>query len=635
MANDLCDTKEIEVYTTRADTLLGVDYLVLSYEHPIMKQVVAENKNPTSELLDFVKQMSCTSVSEIDIGKAEKQGVFTGIYVTHPITNKKIPVWSANFVLMNYGTGAVMSVPAHDQRDYEFAKKYNLPISQVISPKDDLKIDLSKGAFEEKGVLINSGKYDGQTSKKAIKSIAFDLEKNGKGKITTNYRLRDWSVSRQRYWGSPIPMVYCEDCGIVAEKIENLPVKLPTEVELDGSGSPLSKMEGFANTPCPKCNKPAKRETDTFDTFFESSWYYINFACKDKSKLIDKQAQNLLPVDQYVGGVEHAILHLLYARFLFKVICDLNNIKKGSNEPFKKLLTQGMVLAETYFIKRDGKYQWFNPENVEVIKDKNGKIISAKTIDEGLEVEFGGINKMSKSKNNGIDPQDMIDSYGADSVRMFIMFAAPPEQTLEWSQDGVEGCFRFLKKFNGIVHKFLEENDVGSIKTPEQDKLPEELKKIRTKLHKGIAKIIDDLDRRYKFNTGIAQIMEIANTLQGIKGKSSDNIAVSKEIIESLILLLSPIAPHICHDLWAKFSDSDLITHPFPKVDSCALIESSIIMAVQINGKLRAKIQVSPDMKKEDIEKLALEQNGVIKFIGDSRIKKMIVVPNKIVNIVI
>jgi leucyl-tRNA synthetase len=518
----------------------------------------------------------------------EKRGIDSGIKALHPITGEQVPVWIANFVLMGYGTGAVMSVPAHDQRDFEFALKYGIAIKQVIFAKDGGDDDCSEQAYTVKGVLKNSGAFDGLTSEQAFTAISEALEKDQKGQRKTNFRLRDWGVSRQRYWGAPIPVIYCDDCGTVPVPEQDLPVELPRDVVLDGSQSPLVAHPTFSHTTCPTCGKAARRETDTFDTFMESSWYFARFAGSNPDKMIDQSAKYWLPVDHYIGGIEHAILHLLYARFYTKLLRDEGLLV--CDEPFKKLLTQGMVL-------KDG-------------------------------------SKMSKSKGNTVDPQGLIDQYGADTVRLFIMFAAPPEQSLEWSDSGVDGAFRFLKRL--WKQAYLHCNAGGSTTPLDRQSLTQEQQAVRRQLHLAIQKATDDFGRRYTFNTVIAANMELINTLSKFADESDNGRAIRQEVLEAIVLMLSPIVPHICHQLWLDLGHQQaVVSASWPAVDATALEQDTLELVLQVNGKLRSKMSVSVNASKDDIEAMALNDEHVKRFIDGQPIKKVIVVPKKLVNIVV
>ncbi len=574
----------LKIYTTRPDTLMGVTYLAVAAEHPLATEALKAKP----ELAEFINSCKTMESSEAALETMEKRGVDSGIKAIHPISGEELPVWIANFVLMSYGTGAVMAVPAHDQRDFEFAKRYGIAVKQVVFAKDGENDHCTEQAFTKKGILKNSDEFDGLTSEESFIAIAQKLEKEGRGQRKTNYRLRDWGVSRQRYWGAPIPVIYCDNCGTVPVPDADLPVTLPKDVVLDGSCSPLGSHPTFPNVECPKCSKQARRETDTFDTFMESSWYFARFAGASDEAMLSSEVNEWLPVDQYIGGIEHAILHLLYARFYTKLLRDEGLL--DCDEPFKNLLTQGMVL-------KDG-------------------------------------SKMSKSKGNTVDPQGLIEQYGADTVRLFVMFAAPPEQSLEWSDTGVEGAFRFLKRLWRLVFQSLE-SEIGNAEM-DSSQLKEEQKNVRRLLHQTIKKVSDDMGRRHTFNTAIAANMELVNILSKFNDTSELGRAVMKEALEAIILMLYPIVPHICHQLWQELGHQDDIDKAlWPKVDESALTQDSLEMVVQVNGKLRGKITVDINAGKDDIENLALNEEHVQKFVEGKTIRKIIVVPKKLVNIVV
>tara|TARA_Y100001934_G_C12361563_1_gene781068 strand:- start:1584 stop:3215 length:1632 start_codon:yes stop_codon:yes gene_type:complete len=543
---------------------------------------------------------------------------------------------------MGYGEGAVMAVPGHDERDFEFAKKYDLPIKQVISiPAESQSKSNSAFSTEQwqewysskKGVCINSGKYDGMCFQTAVNTIATDLSELDLGTKKTRFRIRDWSISRQRYWGCPIPLIHCSKCGTVPVPNEQLPVVLPESIVPDGTRNPLDTDPSFYNCNCPKCGKAAKRETDTMDTFVDSSWYYIRYTCSDQNEsMADSRSNYWLPVDQYIGGIEHAILHLLYSRFWTKVMYDLELIK--FNEPFLNLLTQGMVLNEIFFRKnKSGKITYFNPIDVDIQTNSQGKYSKLSLRKDKKPVEFGGIGTMSKSKNNGVDPQKLVDLYGADTARLFIMFASPPEQTLEWADTGVEGAFRFLNRLWNQVYKHLQP---GIIQTKSNNNISPKLKSMRFQLHYTIAKVSDDLERRHTFNTAIAAIMELMNTLTKIHESDKNSHNLRQESLENIVILLSPIVPHICHALWRELRpETELLDQPWPKANKDILVQDEIKMVVQVNGKLRGQIHVAKEAEREAIENIALENKKVKKFIGKNIVKKIIVVPNRLVNIVI
>ncbi|MGZ8153001.1 MAG: leucine--tRNA ligase [Methylovulum sp.] len=573
----------VRIYTTRPDTLMGVTYLAVAAEHPLALQ--AAESSP--EIRAFIDSCKLMETSEAAMETMEKRGIASGINALHPITGEAVPVWIANFVLMGSGTGAVMSVPAHDQRDFEFAKKYGIAIKQVIFATDS-NDDCSEQAYTSKGVLKNSGDFDGLTSAQAFGKIAETLEHDGKGERKTSFRLRDWGVSRQRYWGAPIPVIYCDDCGTVPTPHQDLPVMLPRDVVLDGSQSPLVAHPTFSKTHCPTCGKPARRETDTFDTFMESSWYFARFASRAEDAMLDSRVNHWLPVDYYIGGIEHAILHLLYARFYTKLLRDEGLVV--CDEPFKKLLTQGMVL-------KDG-------------------------------------SKMSKSKGNTVDPQGLIEQYGADTVRLFIMFAAPPEQSLEWSDSGVEGASRFLKRLWKQVYQHIESG--GTTGALDWSLLTEKQKMMRRLLHQTIQKVTHDMSVRTIFNTAIAANMELVNTLVKFTDDSDNGKTIRQEVLEAIVLMLSPIVPHICHQLWLDLGHKEVIVNvSWPQVDETALVQDSLELVVQVNGKLRSKIVVSANVSADEIQAIALSDEHVKRFIEDKPVKKVIVVPKKLVNIVI
>ncbi len=576
----------LTIYTTRPDTVFGVTYVAVAAEHPLAR--AAAEHDP--ELAAFIEECRHTKVAEADLAVMEKRGRPTGFSAVHPLTGEQVPVWVANFVLMEYGSGAVMAVPAHDQRDYEFARAYGLPIKPVIRPADSSEADVSEQAFTDKGVLYNSGEFDGLTSQQAFEAIADRLQALGKGQRQVNFRLRDWGISRQRYWGAPIPMIICPSCGDVPVPDEDLPVVLPEDVEFNGSGSPLKNMPEFYRTTCPQCGGEATRETDTFDTFMESSWYYARFACADSDKaMLDERANYWLPVDQYIGGIEHAILHLLYARFYHKLLRDEGLV--DSDEPFTNLLTQGMVL-------KDG-------------------------------------TKMSKSKGNTVDPQALVERYGADTVRLFTMFAAPPEQSLEWSDSGVDGAYRFLKRLWALVHGHLENG--GRAATVAASELNDAQRELRRKIHETIQKASDDIGRRYTFNTAIAAVMELINALsKGAEDRTPGGRSVLQEGLEAAVLILAPITPHISHVLWQALGHSEpVVDAPWPVVDETALVRDTIEMAVQVNGKLRGTVQVPAQADKAACEAAALAEPNVRRFVEGKELARVIVVPGRLINLVV
>ncbi|WP_047250316.1 leucine--tRNA ligase [Chromobacterium subtsugae] len=627
---------ELKVYTTRPDTLMGATYVAVAAEHPLATQAAAGN----AELQAFIAECKSGSVAEADVAKMEKKGMPTGLFVTHPLTGERLPVWVANYVLWGYGEGAVMAVPAHDERDFEFANKYQLPIKQVIARvSGDGEYDAANwqewyGAKDDTVKTVNSGKYDGLGYQAAFDAIIGDLQAKSQGQKKTQYRLRDWGISRQRYWGCPIPIIHCASCGDVPVPEKDLPVTLPENVIPDGAGSPLAKMPEFYETACPKCGGAAKRETDTMDTFVESSWYYARYASpKCDTAMVDKQAADYwLQVDQYVGGIEHAILHLLYARFFHKLMRDEGLV--SSDEPFKSLLTQGMVICETFY--RDlpnGSKDWIAPQDVILERDAKGKIVAATHRVDGQPVVVGGIEKMSKSKNNGVDPQEFIEKYGADTARLFMMFAAPPEQSLEWSDAGVEGAFRFLKRLWKSAREHVEAGVVAPYSAGE---LNASQKELRFKLHGTIQKVADDYGRRQQFNTAIAAVMELLNAYDKADTSGDTGRAVAQEVLEAATLLLSPIVPHVCDGIWSQLKPgTELLAQSWPKVDEAALVKSEIELMVQVCGKLRGSVTVAADAAKDAIEAAALAHENVIKFMEGKPAKKIIVVPGRLVNIVV
>ncbi|WP_336366274.1 leucine--tRNA ligase [Marinobacter sp. C2H3] len=617
----------LTVYTTRPDTLMGVSYMAVAAEHPLAK--AAAERHP--DVAEFVEECRNGKVAEADMATMEKKGIDTGFKAIHPLTQEEIPVWIANFVLTDYGTGALMAVPAHDERDHEFALKYRLAIKQVIAPNDSREIDVQEQAFTEKGVLVSSGKYSGMTSEEAFEAIADFLEHEGIGKRTVNYRLRDWGVSRQRYWGAPIPMMTLDDGTERPVPDDQLPVRLPEDVEMDGVQSPIKADPEWCKTSLN--GQAATLETDTFDTFMESSWYYARFCSPNYDKgMLDPAAANYwLPVDQYIGGIEHAILHLLYARFFHKLLRDVGLVT--SSEPFNRLLCQGMVLAETYYRNdANGGKTWFNPADVTVEKDSKGQPVQAILKSDGQPVEIGGVTKMSKSKNNGIDPQAIIDQHGADTVRLFMMFAAPPEQSLEWSDSGVEGAHRFLKRLWRLVH---EHAAAGPAPTLDVAALDDAQKDLRRKTHETIAKVSDDISRRLTFNTAIAAVMELLNEVSRLEGDAPQSRAVRQEALNTAVLVLSPIVPHVCHALWQVLGhEIPVVDAEWPVADEKAMVRSQITVVLQVNGKVRGKADVPVDMAKADLEALALANENVQRFIDDKTVRKVIVVPGKLVNVV-
>lgn len=630
----------VSVYTTRPDTLAGVTYVAISPEHPLVEKALELRP----EIADEITAYKSGGTSEAQLATAEKLGVFSGLYVIHPISGEKIPLWIANYVLMNYGTGAVMAVPSHDERDFEFASKYNLPKKVVIKPLsinetdgqspaiEQAKYTSESAAYTEYGILCNSGKYDGMTFEQAFVALSQDLQKAGLGSQKVNYRLRDWGLSRQRYWGCPIPIIHCDNCGEVPVPQEDLPVILPEDLIPDGSGNPLVKDRSFNEVNCPKCNSPARRETDTMDTFVDSSWYFLRYACADNAKqILDERVNYWLPANQYIGGIEHAILHLLYSRFFYKVLRDIGLVK--GDEPFKNLLTQGMVLAEVFYRNNpNGSKSWFNLNEVEVKRDNKGNIVSAILNRDGQTVNFGGIEKMSKSKNNGVDPDEIIARYGADTARLFVMFASPPEQTLVWSDSGIEGSERFIRRLWRLVYEHKQRSDC---KDPAITELNEDQMILRRELHQTIAKVTNDIAKRKQFNTYIAAIMELLNLYSKLHTKNPVLYQLAQEVLSSVVIMLSPIIPHVTSVLYNELTGKQLDDQSWPTVDNSALEINSVELILQVNGKLRGKIVVDKDLDREQIEHLATQNPNVHKFIEGQQIKKVIIVPNKLVNIVI
>ena len=626
-----CGIESLSVFTTRPDTLMGVTYLAVAPQHPLAEKAAIDNADLTA-FIDECKNMKAT---EAEMATMEKKGFATGINAIHPITGEEIPVWVANFVLMSYGSGAVMAVPAHDERDWEFAQKYDLAIKQVITTPNETAVSsirIEEGAYTEKGMLINSNQFDGLSSEEAFDAIADALKEMDKGRKTINYRLRDWGVSRQRYWGCPIPIIYCDDCGAVAVPDEDLPVELPTEVSFDESGSsPIKKMPEFYECSCPKCGKDATRETDTFDTFFESSWYYARYTGPDNDQsMLDERADYWLPVDQYVGGIEHAVLHLLYARFFNKLMRDEGLVE--CDEPFTQLLTQGMVLADTYCIEgENGGQEWIAPKDVTIERSSKGKILKI-TDPQGRVVKAHGMSKMSKSKNNGVDPAELIETYGADTLRVFSMFAAPPDQSMEWKDSGVEGANRFIRR---LWRQVYEHVSMSPNTVLDKDNLTDKQQKIRRKVFLTLQKVTDDMARRFTFNTAIAANMELINDLSKFDENSAQAQALRQEALENIALMLSPVMPHVAQTLWENLGKEGIIMDmPWPEVDESALVQTKIQMMIQINGKLRGKIDVNVDDSEDAVKELALAHENVVRFLEDATVRKIIVVKGRLVNIV-
>lgn len=627
----LIDDGKLWVFTTRADTIMGVTFCAVAAEHPLAT-LAAQDK---PELQAFIEKCKQGSVMEADMATMEKEGMDTGLFVTHPLTGEQVPVWVGNYVLMTYGEGAVMAVPAHDERDFGFAKKYNLPIKPVIGVTNET---FSDAAWQEwygdkvKGVCVNSNQYDNLGYEPAVNAIANDLKAKNLGDKQINWRLRDWGVSRQRYWGCPIPIIHCDTCGDVPVPDDQLPVKLPEDCVPDGSGNPLNKLESFVNCACPKCGKPAKRETDTMDTFVDSSWYYSRYASSFKSDaMVDEQTNYWMPVDQYIGGIEHAILHLLYSRFWSKVMRDLGLV--NYDEPFANLLTQGMVLNHIFSRRTEkGGIEYFAPEEVELVHDENGKVTGAKLLKDGSPIDYQGIGTMSKSKRNGVDPQSLIETYGADTARFYMMFAAPPEQTLEWSDSSVEGSHRFLKRVWNFGYALSSE-----ARTELSGKLSGNLANARREIHVALKQGSHDLNKQ-QFNTVASGCMKMLNALEKIQKEAEQGWqAVAQEGLSILLRMLSPIAPHIAQTLWKELGyGEDILKAAWPEPFEAAMVQDEFELAVQVNGKLRGTIMVGSTASKESIEQLAVAQHFVQKFLEDgASVRKIIVVPNKLVNVVV
>ncbi len=666
------DSAPLTVFTTRPDTLMGVTYLAVAAEHALA--IKAAQTKPL--VAAFIEECRHGGTAEADIETAEKKGIDTGLSAIHPATGEAVPIWIANFVLMGYGTGAVMAVPAHDQRDWEFATKYDLLIKMVIvsdAARDAIRelgrdvernsdpmsaalgesraIDvyeapgavsvfeeferaiIEDGAYTDYGTLVNSGDYDGLDFRSAFDALATRFEQEGKGTRRVNFRLRDWGVSRQRYWGCPIPIIYCAKCGAVPVPEDQLPVVLPENVAFTGVKSPIKADPEWRKTTCPTCGGAAERETDTFDTFMESSWYYARYTSPGATGMVDDRANHWLPVDQYIGGIEHAILHLLYFRFFHKLLRDEGLVK--SDEPATNLLCQGMVIAETFYRDNaDGSKDWINPADVEIQRDDKARVVGAVLKADGKPVQIGGTEKMAKSKNNGVDPQTMVGKYGADTVRLFSMFAAPPEQSLEWNEAGVEGMARFLRRFWREVVTHVSNPDHPVV---DAAALNATQKTLRRQVHETIQKVSDDIGRRYSFNTAIAALMELLNALAKFDDQNDQGRAVRHEALEAMVLLLNPVTPHIAHTLWQVLGHSETLIEdqPWPKVDTAALPRDTVTLAIQVNGKLRATIEVPIALGKDEVERLALAEPKVVDFLAGQAPKKMIVVPGKIVNIVV
>jgi leucyl-tRNA synthetase len=623
----------LKVFTTRADTLMGATYVAVAAEHALAAQAAA--RNPA--LAAFVEECKKGGVAEAALATMEKKGMDTGLRVTHPLTGESLPVWVANYVLMGYGEGAVMAVPAHDERDFAFARQYGLPIKMVVRSTCGAYDEVNANApwieaYAEHGTLVNAGKYDGLDFQAAVDAIATDLAANNLGQKRVQFRLRDWGISRQRYWGCPIPMIHCDDCGDVPVPDEQLPVVLPEDVEITGRGSPLAKMPPFHACVCPKCGKPARRETDTLDTFVESSWYFLRYASNDnREAMVDARAGYWAPVDQYIGGIEHAILHLLYSRFFTRAMrdCGLVNL----SEPFSRLLTQGMVVAASYYRETtSGKKQWFNPADVTVNADERGRPIGATLNADGAPVIIGGTEKMSKSKNNGVDPQALIDQYGADTARLFIMFAAPPEQQLEWSDAGVEGASRFLRRVWAFGYSLASQSQNPNRQQPATSATRAD---VRREIHTHLKQANHDFGK-HQFNTVVSAAMKILNALEKLPREDAASSALASEGFSILLRILSPVTPHIAHTLWRECGyGDDILSAPWPEPQADALIQDEIELMLQINGKLRGSIRVAADASKTDIETAALASGMTQKFMDGKPARKLVIVPGRLVNIVV
>ena len=623
----------LKVFTTRVDTLFGVTFMAVAAEHPLALAAAAQNP----ALQAFVDECRRGSTMEADVATMEKKGLPTGLHVLHPFTGKLVPVWVANYVLMGYGEGAVMGVPAHDERDFAFALKHDIDIVTVIRPADgsyEQALAPWQESYGETGITVNSGDFSGLDFAAAYAAITTALEAKGLGRKRVQFRLRDWGISRQRYWGCPIPLIHCEHCGEVPVPDSHLPVVLPEDLVPDGSGNPLSKSPAFYQVDCPSCGKPSRRETDTMDTFVDSSWYFLRYASAGNDQaMVDERARYWLPVDQYIGGIEHAILHLLYSRFWTKVMRDLDLVHVG--EPFANLLTQGMVLNHIYWQQpAEGRRAYFNPLDVDV-EEQDGVKRWFATREDGsrLEVNYDGLGTMSKSKNNGVDPQSLVEKYGADTARLFMMFTAPPEQSLEWSDEGVQGAFRFIRRLWKAVHEHVSHGVAGK---PDLANLTPAQKDLRRAAHQALTKVTDDIGRRRTFNTAVAAVMELLNTVSRFEDASAQGRAVVQEALEIATICLSPIVPHVCHALWHELGHSEaIIDVRWPAVDASALAQDAITLVVQVNGKLRGQITVPVDADAETVKAAALAEESVRKFVGEGPPKKIVVVPRKLVNVVV
>ena len=624
------DWPALRIFTTRPDTVYGTTFMAVAAEHPLAARVAERREDVAA----FIEECRRGGTAEAEIETMEKRGMPLGVHAINPFSGERLPVWVANFVLMGYGTGAVMSVPGHDERDHEFALRYGLPIRQVIAPADDTEVDIRKTAWTDKenAVVVNSGEYSGLGFGECFERMVHWLEETGRGARRANYRLHDWGVSRQRYWGCPVPIVHCDSCGMVPVPDDQLPVLLPEDVDIEGGGSPLARLAEFVETTCPACGAHARRDTDTFDTFMESSWYFARFCCVDAdSSKLDARADYWMPVDQYIGGIEHAILHLMYARFYQKLMNEAGLTK--AREPFASLLTQGMVVAETFYRQADGETRYFAPAEVEIEHDAKGKIVGARARSDGRPIEVGPIEKMSKSKNNGVDPQDMVARYGADTVRLYIIETSPPDQMLEWSGSAVEGASRFLRRLWRVVREHVAQGPVSDLDVSRLDGAGREL---RCRIHETIAKVSDDVGRRYKFNTACAACRELINDVTAFDANTDSRRSVVREALEAVVLMLAPVVPHACHTLWQALGHRDpVIDAAWPVADEAAMSRDVIELVVQVNGKLRGHVSVGADADRKAVEREAQRNDNVARFIGDKPIRKVIVVPGRLVNIVV
>ncbi len=633
------DTRELmgadgtlKVFTTRADTLFGVTFMAIAAEHPIALAAGARN----ATLQAFIDECRRGSTMEADIATQEKRGMRTGFSVLHPLTGRPVEIWVANYVLMGYGEGAVMGVPGHDARDFEFAQRNGLAVLTVVRSKTGAYEEVRApwiDAYAEHGITVNSGEFSGLEFRAAVDAISAALEQRGLGSKRVQFRLRDWAISRQRYWGCPIPLVHCQSCGTVPVPDQDLPVVLPDNLVPDGSGNPLNKTPSFYECACPQCGRPARRETDTMDTFVDSSWYFLRFACSDSAgSMVDARVQYWLPVDQYIGGIEHAILHLLYSRFWTKVMRDLGLITL--DEPFKNLLTQGMVLHHIYYREpAPGRREYFNPADVEVLLGPDGERKGAILLADNQPVEWDGLGTMSKSKNNGVDPTDLVEKMGADTSRLFMMFTAPPEQTLEWSEEGVQGAFRFIRRLWKAVYDHMQSGEHGAVRSAALDAAQRDL---RRAAHHTLAKVTDDIGRRRMFNTAVAASMELLNAITRHEAKAPADRAVIHEALEIVVMCLSPIIPHVTHELWHALGNSTaLALERWRAADPAALVQDTIEVVVQVNGKLRGHVQIAASADETAARAAALADENVQRFVEGKPIRRLVYVPGRLINVVV